>query len=355
MLNLSAHEFFILGFPGLTLPKNARTLIKNNPLGGVILFKHNIESLEQVVALNGSIINENITQAPLISVDQEGGRVARLRGICTDIPPLFTLISAFRNDEHLAYRLGALQARELVSLGFTLNFAPVCDVFCHKDNEVIGDRSFSENPMEAARFASLYIQGLQGAGVAACAKHFPGHGRTSVDSHLALPVINTSLRELESCELVPFRAAIEANVATIMTAHIVTQCLDEKPATLSEKTLEQLLRKSLGFHNVVISDDLDMKAVADHYSLEEILQEGILAGVDMFIIGNNFEKGLEAIQIVEQLITKYEAVRTKLAASKARIDALRSRYVGKPLAPDLNLAKKIVRCAPHLELVKAYG
>lgn len=349
-----AHQFFIAGLDRTTLSERERSLIVNQ-LGGVILFKRNIESLEQVVELNSSIINTNPDHPPLISVDQEGGRVARLRGICTDVPPLLELSSAFRKDETLSYRLGAMQARELVALGFQLNFAPVCDVLSNSDNEVIGDRAFSKDSLEVARWAMQYIKGLQGAGVAGCAKHFPGHGRTAIDSHLALPVIDTSLEDLHATELVPFKAAIEADVATIMTAHIITKPLDTVPATLSEKTLSQLLRRQLGFTNVIISDDLDMKAVADHYALKDILEQAVMAGVDMFIIGNNLDKTVDAIAILQNLIDTDEKIRTQLMAAQARITTLRTRYVGKPLAPDLVAAQAMVRSRPHLELVSSCG
>lgn len=348
----SASEFFIAGFESSSLqPKEIKLL--EQKLGGVILFKHNIESLEQIVDLNAAIINALPDFPPLLSVDQEGGRVARLRGICTDIPPLLLLSDAFLRDEHFCYRLAAMQARELVALGFHLNFAPVCDVLSNNLNEVIGDRAFSKDPNQTAQWASVYIRGLQGAGIAACAKHFPGHGRTDLDSHLALPIINNSFDEITATELIPFKAAIKADVATVMTAHIITKCIDDVPATLSHKTLSELLRGKLGFSGVVISDDLDMKAVADHYTLQEIIENGIFAGVDMFIIGNNFDKTKEAIAILDRLAKTNATIRDKLLASQQRIHQVRNRYIGKPLAPDLATAKTIIRCPPHLELMES--
>lgn len=348
-----ASEFFICGIEGLALTKDEQSFLSTHPLGGIILFKRNIDDIAQVVALNQSIIETNETWPPLICVDQEGGRVARLRGICTDLPPMTDLAHAFIKDPHLAYRMGAMQGRELVALGFCLNFAPVCDIISHADNQVIGDRAFSDTPGTVAALVAQYIKGLQGAGVAACAKHFPGHGATSIDSHFALPVLDTDMEVLRSRELVPFKAAIEADVATMMTAHIVTKPLDTLPATLSEKTLIALLRHELGYKNVVISDDLDMKAVADHFSLSDIIGRGLKASVDLFIIGNDFNKAVTAIEILQKMIDDDEEIKAKASDAKKRIDQLRARFLGKPLAPDLSCARRIVRSSPHLELVKA--
>lgn len=348
-----ASEFFISGIEGLLLNKREHDFLHDHALGGIILFKRNIETIEQVVALNQTIIEANRLSPPLISVDQEGGRVARLRGICTDLPPMAKLANAFIKDPHLAYRIGAMQGRELASLGFNLNYSPVCDVMNNHDNEVIGDRAFSNNQETVGHLARFFIRGIQGAGIAACAKHFPGHGATSVDSHLALPVLSTDLDTLWARELVPFRQAIDANVATIMTAHIVTESIDIVPATLSEKTLTGLLRNRLQFNNVIISDDLDMKAVADHYSLKEIIAKSMHASVDLFIIGNDFRKTMEAVGILQDLMDNDDKILAKATLAAKRIDHLRERYVGKPKAPDLSSAVTIIRSQPHLELVNS--
>lgn len=346
-----ASEFFICGIKTTALTDTELSFIKRNPLGGIILFKRNIESLHQVIRLNQAIIEANSDYVPLLSVDQEGGRVARLFGICTDLPPMAMLSPQLTKTPHLAYRLGAMQARELASLGFNLNFSPVCDVLSHHENEVIGDRSFSPCPKTVATLAAHYIKGLQGAGVAACAKHFPGHGSTSVDSHFALPVLSVSMRELYARDLVPFREAIAANVATMMTAHIVIEALDSLPATLSSKALTDLLRNEFNYNNVVISDDLDMKALADHYSLKEILEHGLSASVDLFIIGNDFDKAMHAIELLQHLIDHDEQIRNRAIHAAARIDRLRSRFLGTPKSPDQETAQRILRSTPHLELV----
>jgi beta-N-acetylhexosaminidase len=278
-----------------------------------------------------------------------------LRGIVSDVLALRDLREVFLREPHLAYRVGALMGRELVALGFHLNFAPVCDVAIEQDGkDIIGDRAFSHEAHEVAMLAAKFIQGMQGSGLAGCAKHFPGHGATTTDSHFLLPIVSTSADILEERELAPFRSAIKAEVASIMTAHLIAQNLDEdKPATMSPKIINELLRVKLEFDGVVISDDLDMKAVADHYELKEILRASLESCVDMFIIGNNLEKTYEAIACLDELIKSHDYLAQKAMLAKQRVDKLRSRYVGKALAPDLRQAQHIVKSVPHLELLNS--
>lgn len=357
MKPVTASELFILGFDGQKLPKNVIHFLNATCLGGFILFRRNIESLEQVVRLNAEILNHNLANPPLISVDQEGGRVARLRGIATDIPPLAQLSEAFLNDPHLCFRTGALLGRELVAMGFHLNFAPICDISLNQNhNDIIGDRSFSDDAVVVAQLAREMINGMQASGLAACAKHFPGHGSTVLDSHFVLPTVTTDQITMRERELVPFMSAIKADVATIMTAHIIASDFDERyPATMSDTIIHQLLRTELGFNNIVISDDLDMKAVADHYDLREIIEHSLMASVDMFIIGNNWDKSEEAITITQELIDSNPHIREKAQIAQNRIEKFRARYVGHPAIPNLDYARTIVRCAPHRDLLKMCG
>lgn len=354
MSNIEASELFIFGFNGTSLPPELRRMLSSKRNGGVILFKRNIESMDQLVALNSDIIESNEHYPPLISVDQEGGRVARLRGITCDIPPMGALYEHFKNEPKLCYRLAAMMARELVALGFHLNFAPICDIAIGQANDdIIGDRAFGQNAQEVAELSALFIKGMQGAGLGASAKHFPGHGATTIDSHFHLPTVATSEALMRSRELLPFRAAIDAKVATIMTAHIVAAAFDTVPATLSERMIKKLLREELGFLDVVISDDLDMQAIADHYDLREILERSLMASVDMFIIGNNFEKTLEAIGIAQNLIDTNAHLKVMAEQAIMRIRRLRQRFLGAPRAPDMDYAQSVVKSLPHLELLEA--
>lgn len=350
-----ASELFIIGFDGLSLSGKVHQFLLNHRLGGLILFKRNIASLKQVIALNASIINQSHHYVPLISVDQEGGRVARLRGLCTDIPPLAELTPVLIENPQLCYRLGAMMARELVALGFHLNFAPICDIAVdQKSDDIIGDRAFSHEAEQVASLVGPFINGMQSSGIAASAKHFPGHGATVVDSHFELPYVNTDKALLKNRELLPFQHAINNNVATIMTAHIIAKCLDaDVPATMSKIIIEDLLRNEMNYQNVVISDDLDMKAVADNYSLKAIIEQSLMASVDMFIIGNNWDKSEEAIAITDQLIASNIHIKAKVMRALERVRALRARYIGAPLAPSMEYAQNFVRCAPHLAIIEA--
>lgn len=343
MGNIKASEFFITGIRGYSLTSEEERFIKDNPLGGVILFKRNIESLEQVIELNSSIINANKDHTPFISVDQEGGRVARLKGLITDLPSMLSLEKDFTKDSRLAYRLASMMARELVALGFTIDFAPVCDVLSEEENTVIGDRAFSRQPKIVSALTAKFIKGMQESGIAACAKHFPGHGDTRVDSHLDLPTISADIKTIEHRELLPFVSAIDTNVAFMMTAHIVMKALDkELPATMSHKIIHELLRVKLGFNGVVISDDLDMKGVDAYYSLNNIIEKSFNASVDMFIVGDNWQKTMAAIDILQNKIDICDKTRALALSSQKRINYNRARYIGKPLAPTIDYAKKII-------------
>lgn len=348
-MDLPIGQLFVFGFDGPSLPLQSHLLLQKHHAGGVILFQRNIETLEQVVLLNTEVGKVQTAQPPLIAVDQEGGRVARLRHICTELPPMRVFE---KEDPHLVYQLGALAGRELAALGFHLNFAPVMDVDTNPKNPIIGDRSFSSDPALVGRLGAAWIKGMQGAGVAACAKHFPGHGDTYLDSHLELPVITHDWKRLEQVELPPFLASVQAKVASVMTGHVLVQALDSKHiATLSQAVLQQLLRREMGFQGVVFSDDLEMKAIADHYALEDQLFLGLQAGVDVFLICKNTDMVEQAIAIVHRLVRQGHIPVERIAQSLERIRSLKKNYVGYPALPNLEYAKQIVRSAPHLQLL----
>lgn len=356
-MDLPLGQLFVIGFQGTSVPDVTRRLLAgpdgSRCAGGVILFKRNIESLEQVVGLNTELfeLGQGAPAPFIVSVDQEGGRVARLRGIMTDVPSMRAVGQAAENDPELPYRLGALMGRELVALGFHWNFAPVVDVDTNPANPVIGERSFSRDPHVVARVGARFLAGMQGAGVAGSAKHFPGHGDTDTDSHHALPRLPHPLARLEEVELVPFRAAVEANVASVMTAHVMFPALDpDEPATLSPAILDGLLRQKLGYDGVVVSDDLEMAAVADRYGVEELVRKGLLAGVDLFLVCHDPNKQAAAIEAAHRLVESGRVPRARAEEALRRVAAMKAKYVGAPAAPSLDEARRVVRCPPHLEL-----
>jgi beta-N-acetylhexosaminidase len=278
-------QFLIGSMPGTSVPVELRSLAKDFDLGGVILFGRNIEAPEQVVELSADCEALGRTMPAWVSVDQEGGRVARLKEPFTKWPPMATLGRAGTESEALAGRFAKALAEELLAVGITLDYAPVLDIHTNPKNPVIGDRALAERAEDVARLGGVIIRALQGAGLAACGKHFPGHGDTSTDSHFELPLVEHTPDRLRAIEFEPFRAAIVEHVAFIMTAHVLVPELDaEKPATLSPKVVQRLLRDELKFDGVILSDDLEMKAVSAHYAVPDAAVQAIQAGCDAVLV-----------------------------------------------------------------------
>jgi beta-N-acetylhexosaminidase len=285
----SIGQLLIAGFEGGSVSADLRALAGEFSLGGVILFARNIVDPEQVAELcfEASRLAPDV---PLwVSVDQEGGRVARLKRPFTEWPPMVTLGRC--GDVDLAERFARALAAELKASGFTLDYAPVLDVCTNPRNQVIGDRALSEDADVVARLGATIVRALQGAGVAACGKHFPGHGDTSADSHLELPLVEHPIERLRAVELRPFKAAVEAGIAAMMTAHVFLPALDEThPATLSRAIVTGLLRDELQFEGIVLSDDLEMKAIEAHHAVPEAAVLAVAAGCDgVLVCGPNHD------------------------------------------------------------------
>jgi beta-N-acetylhexosaminidase len=273
----------MVGFAGLDVPAELRSLAREFDLGGVVLFKRNIAAPEQVGDLVHDLRHLGHGQPPWIAVDQEGGRVARLRSPFTEWPPMATLGRAA--DVGLTKRFARALAEELRAVGISLDFAPVIDVLTNPANPVIGDRALGDRAEKVAEHGAAIIGALQDAGIAACGKHFLGQGETSTDPHHAFCIVEHPLDRLRAVEMVPFRAAIAAGVASIMTAHVLVPALDEnRPATLSHAITHGLLREELGFDGLIIADDLDMRAVADTYALDQSVVLAVEAGADVVLL-----------------------------------------------------------------------
>lgn len=315
----------MVGFDGLAVGDELRDYIATGPPAGVVLFGRNVSTTKQVAALTREIraLWPQDSPAPLFAVDQEGGRVRRLRGPATpEVSPWPSMRElAAAADVEATRRIAEVSGAQLASLGFNLNFAPVLDIDSNPDNPVIGARAFGPDGESVARLALAYAQGLQARGVLACGKHFPGHGDTDLDSHLALPRIAHDLQRLQALELVPFRHAVASQTLhCFMTAHIVFEALDATtPATLSPHVIPRLLRDELGFDGVVVSDDLDMAAIQDHYSPEEVAAGGIAADVDLFLVCHNLPKA----RAIREALAGVEP--SRLARSTERLQNLRRR------------------------------
>ena len=271
------------GFPGHSIPPELKSLAREFDLGGVVLFARNVDEPEQVADIARQAA-EMAQELPLwVSVDQEGGRVARLKGPFTRWPAMATLGRS--GDEALAARFAAALAAELKAVGISLDYTPVLDILTNASNPVIGDRALADRADDVARLGKVIIQTLQGAGIAACGKHFPGHGDTSLDSHHDLPVVEHPPDRIRGVELVPFRAAVEARVAGIMTAHILIPSLDEeRPATISPRIVSDMLKGELGHGGLVFTDDLEMKGISARRGVPDAAVQAIIAGCDVALL-----------------------------------------------------------------------
>ena len=324
-------RLFMVGFPGPSIDAPFASLVDRG-LFGAILFKRNLPASGDPAELAALVrdIKRRAGRPFTVSVDQEGGRVARLRGgPYASLPPMREL--GARGDEALVERAGRLLAHELRALGFDWDFAPVLDVDTNPANPVIGDRSFSRDPEVVGRLGVALARGLEAGGVASCGKHFPGHGDTSQDSHLTLPRLPHDMERLRRVELVPFHHYARAGLAALMTAHVLFDAVDPGvPATMSAKVMTQLLRKEVGFDGVVVSDDLEMKAIADNYSVEEATVQGTLAGVDLFLVCHHADVQERAIEALVHAVERGRVPRARIADAHHRLKELEAKFTRGP-------------------------
>jgi len=326
-------QLLIGSLPGTTITPELRSLAREFQLGGVIWFARNIEAPEQVAELSHDV--QSLAQGlPLwVSVDQEGGRVARLRAPFTEWPPMAVLGRS--GDRGLASRFAAALAAELKAVGITLDYAPVLDIHTNPKNPVIGDRALAETADEVATLGAAIIRSLQDNGVAACGKHFPGHGDTSVDSHLDLPIVEHPPDRIRRVECVPFRAAVEAGVAFIMTAHVLVPSMDEdKPATLSPTIVRAVLREELGYDGVILSDDLEMKAIARTWTPADAAVEAVAAGCDgVLICSGDVEAQAATLEALVHAVEDGSIAYTRLEDGLARQRRAKERFLTTAVAP----------------------
>jgi beta-N-acetylhexosaminidase len=346
-------QLLIGSLAGPSITPEIRSLAREFSLGGVTLFARNIEGPEQVAELSIDV-QALASELPLwVGVDQEGGRVARLRRPFTEWPPMAVLGRS--GSVELTSRFAAALATELRAVGITLDYAPVLDIHTNPNNPVIGDRALAADADLVARLGTAIVRGLQENGVAACGKHFPGHGDTSVDSHLELPLVEHPPDRIRRVECVPFREAIRADVAFIMTAHVLVPSLDEeKPATLSTRIVQALLRDELGYGGVILSDDLEMKAIASAYAVPDAAVQAITAGCDALLIcsGNVDVQAatLEAlVHAVEDGRIPYRRVEDALKRLRQAKERFLAAPVGSSRAPRL---QQLLGCDAHQRIAE---
>jgi beta-N-acetylhexosaminidase len=295
-----AYGRLMLDLAGTELTAEERKLLQSPQVGGVILFARNISSREQVTALNAQI--RQASDSLLIAVDQEGGRVQRLRDGFTALPPMQVLGDTVTQNLHTGLQLvrdtGWLMASEVLACGFDISFAPVLDVD-RDTSSIIGDRAFADQPETVTTLAQAFIEGMHEAGMAATGKHFPGHGGIVADSHLEAPVDNRSWQQLLERDLQPF-AALAKVLNGVMPAHITFPAIDAHSVGFSAFWLQQVLRQQLGFEGVIFSDDLSMKGADVAGSYTDKAQQALDAGCDMILVCNCPEGALEVLNMMER-------------------------------------------------------
>jgi len=334
-------QMVVIGLEGTSLKAKTRSMLDKYKIGGFILYKRNIDSAEQTLKLLNELKAANGSDIPLwLGVDEEGGKVSRL-------PKEFVKLPAPRdvgktgNTEYAA-GIGSAIGTALAALGFNMDFAPVLDIDSNPDNPVIGNRSFGRTPETVSEIGVAAMQGLQSQDVVAVVKHFPGHGDTSVDSHLDLPVEDRTIDELHSFELLPFKAAIENGADAIMVAHILLPQIDSRqPASLSNAIINRLLREDLGFDGVVMTDDMTMGGITKHRDIGEAAVEAVLAGNDILLVGHKEKLQTAVLDALRESVEDGTITEERLNQSVRRILELKAKYELEDSA----------EADPHVELV----
>lgn len=361
-----------VGFDGQEAPAELTAHLAAGRYGASIVFARNLvgggkdgRGQRLPVDLDATLeMNEALRQAApdgtpaLVAVDHEGGTVQRVREPATVWPPMMAhdRLPAPR-DVELARAVGEAMGREVYALGFDIDFAPVLDVHTNDANPVIGARAFGTTAETVTRRALAFAEGMAAAGVLTCGKHFPGHGDTHLDSHLALPRIDHGLERLQQVELAPFAAAARAGIPMFMTAHVVFGALDAtRPATMSPRVITELLRGELGYQGLILSDDLDMKAIADHYGVAEAAVAAVRAGCDVLLLCHDVAHQEAAERGLAVAAEQDSELRRLIGAAAARVRDTKRRYVqARPTRP----GREVIGCAAHQalaeELRRAYA
>jgi beta-N-acetylhexosaminidase len=339
-----AGELLALGFEGTALPEEIATLAADSGLGGIVLFARNCPDAETVLALTAAA--RALGPDVLVLVDHEGGRVHRLPPPFTRFPPAATI--GRTGDPALAAAVARAMTRELRAAGLDSGLTPVLDCMTDPRSVVVGDRAYAWEPAVVAACGAAFVRAALSEGLIPVAKHFPGHGRTPVDSHVALPEVDVPLDELERAELAPFREALAAGCPAVMVAHVRYPALDaEWPASLSASVIEGLLRRRLGFDGLLLSDDLEMAAVRSRWGAGGAAARFLEAGGDLALVCREAEARDEAIEGVRRAIEAGAVTPAAAAAARERRVVLR-RWVER-IRP--RPGGSVIGCAEHRDLL----
>lgn len=353
-MNKKIGQLLIIGIKGKSLSDDEIKFITSNNIGGIILFERNIESPQQLFTLCSQLHSlkkmMNLETPLFIAIDMEGGRVHRLKPPFTQWPAQKRLGEI--DSTAVSFKFGFHMGLELGAVGINLNFAPCIDTLTNPNNKVIGDRSISADPESVAKHASALIRGFIKSGIIPCAKHFPGHGNTLIDSHEDLPIEELTLAELEKVQLIPFKKALRARLDLIMTSHIKFKKIDpDWPVTLSPVFINNLLKKEWRYRNLVITDDLDMKALVKNYDRKLIPIQALKAGADILLYCNDPTSPALALECIRMGIEKGELNVDALNESYNKIIALKKNYLTRTLnQEDMG---RILGHPDHLRLAKA--
>ncbi|WP_338608700.1 beta-N-acetylhexosaminidase [Clostridium baratii] len=321
-------QLVISGFYGTTLDENILKLIKENKISGVILFNRNVKDSNTLLSLNNSLkeSNKNNKLPLFISVDEEGGSVTRMPKDIKRLPTNKYIGSL--NNKDLSYNVGEILGEQLSYFGFNMNFAPVLDINSNPNNPVIGDRSFGNNKDTVAILGTSTMKGIQSKNIISVVKHFPGHGDTSVDSHVNLPVVNYDINRLKSFEFVPFKTAIQNGADAIMVGHILLPKIDSKyPSSMSYEIVTNILRKDLGFNGLVVSDDMTMGAITKNYSIEESSIKAINAGVDLLLVCQKYENTENVLKALKEAALNGTISKERLDNALYNIISIKKKYL----------------------------
>lgn len=349
-------QMIIAGFPSRCYDENVNEIIEKYKIGNIILFAGNIGTKEEIVKLT-SKLQENFikhTKNPgFISIDQEGGMVTRIYKGATFFPGNMAFAAA--NVKGSTFEEGKTEGEELRALGINMNLAPVMDVNCNPLNPLIGTRSYGDDPQKVAELGVNLIKGLNESKVIAVCKHFPGHGDTDKDSHLSLPAVNHDMDRLEKVELLPFKKAIEAGAPAIMSAHVLFPAIESEklPATLSYKVLTQLLKKKMGFMGLIITDCMEMKAIASYYGSEKAAVMAVKAGADMICISHSKDVQIKCVQEIKKAASEGTIEENRINESVKKILQVKAKYnLYDNCYPDLKKVQTFVGCKENKDFAE---
>ncbi len=344
-------QLFMVGFEGTSPSKEIKKLIQDYHIGGVILFSRNIESPEQLAKLTESLQALSPDAPLLIGIDQEGGRISRLPKPFTQFPAARTIGRC--DAVPLTYRNAEAMSRELLAVGINMNFAPVLDINTNPRNPIIGDRAFGENPTIVSKHGLATIASMLDQRMIPCGKHFPGHGDTDKDSHETLPVVSLATSRMTDRELRPFLHAIENRLPCIMTAHICCHAFDQDlPASLSKNIITTLLRETMQYDGVIVTDDLEMKGITEKYSVPDAALKAFSAASDLLLICHSYSLQVEAIEAIESALENKKITEARLNQSLGRILSLKEHFILNRPKLDLEAMRQAIGSETHQDLVE---